>query len=517
MDLSQHPARHLWKLPIEPREVQLEALARGFDKRGYAYFLRQRLGKTWLAYANFVYLQEKGEVDWFFVICPNSLKEQWQLALREVDEFVPICVYESNNKARTEYFFENNLEGGVFIINYESLVTFLKDEGFMKLVLARTFIVADESTKLKDPKSIMTKCAHTLADQCLYRRILTGKPCANSFADFWGQLKFINATKRNFHSHKSFFTAYAGYQGRQFQENINEGILKAEMRDVSYIAPDRFLKGFKKIYEPLNRVNLTGDLLKMYKDMENSLVVELSSERNITAPIVLTKYLRLQQISSGIAGDPDGVQHNLVPPEKNPKIRVLLNILEKEVIDVASDKKVIIVCRFTKSIDNISKMLDKAGHHHVILQGGLTGGEIESRKYLFNHGHIHIMLAQLQVLSFGHTLCGNKDRPCDTMIFFESDFSLINRVQCESRPENADWDVPISYYDMYASKMDRYILESLRKKEDWSMSIMGYARSLGLRPVIEEKVVDHGLDTELERSAASQETEKETGAENTAY
>jgi hypothetical protein len=45
-----------------------------------------------------------------------------------------------------------------------------------------------------------------------------------------------------------------------------------------------------------------------------------------------------------------------------------------------------------------------------------------------------------------------------------------------------DREVTISYYDMYASKMDRYILETLRRKEDASMNIMGYAREYGFRP-----------------------------------
>mgnify|MGYP006940457125 FL=1 len=68
------------------------------------------------------------------------------------------------------------------------------------------------------------------------------------------------------------------------------------------------------------------------------------------------------------------------------------------------------------------------------------------------------------------------------MIFYETDFSLINRAQCESRPEKMGRDKPISYYDFYASKMDKYIMENLLKKEEASLALMNYARANGMRP-----------------------------------
>ena len=102
------------------------------------------------------------------------------------------------------------------------------------------------------------------------------------------------------------------------------------------------------------------------------------------------------------------------------------------------------------------------------------------------------MIAQTSVLSFGHTLCATDEKPCDTMIFFENDFSLINRAQCESRPEKYGRDMTISYFDMFASKMDKYILQKLIDKEDASLALMKYARENGMRPQgISEKTIDN--------------------------
>ena len=465
-----------WPFPTPPaRDVQMEALHAGYGKQGFAYFLRQRLGKTWLAYAEYTLLKEEGKVDWCFIICPNTLKEQWRDDIRKVDLCTPVYIYESQAKSAFEKWLSKipTDVGGVIIINYESLKPFMANGYWERFNTLRTYLVADESTKIKEPTKKMTKASLELASLCSYRRILTGKPRANSNADLWAQLKFINATPRNFHEHKWTFSVMGGWQGRQIVKDINTDKLRNEMLPHCYIAPDKYIVGFDKYYEPMRPIPLLADQRELYNQMENELLVELGNGAKVTAPIALVKYLRLQQISSGIAGDIDGVQHNTISPEHNPRIRVVKEILDSEI-----ENKVIIVCRFLLSIDNLYTELSRAGYRCAKLVGGMDN--IESVKRSFNNGDVDVLIAQIQVLSFGHTLPGNDNNPCDSMIFYENDFSLLNRSQCESRPEVWDSGRTISYYDMYASKMDKYIISSLRKKEDGSMALMNYARKYGI-------------------------------------
>lgn len=471
---------HLWPFSNkDPRDVQLEALAAAQGKQGFCYFMRMRLGKTLTAFAEFINLREAGEVDWLVIICPNALKLQWLEAIEEVNEFIPICIYESSAKAKIDYFFKKNKSGGVIIINYESMRAFMAAEYWQRFSTIRTYVCADESTKIKDPTKKSSKACLEFASLCSYKRVLTGKPTANSNADIWSQLKFINATERNFYQHKYYFTIMGGYMGRQSVKNVNEGILKDEMKPYIYIAPDKYIKGFEKVYEPLRKVQLLGEQLNQYKAMEDSLLIELAGDVEITAPIALTKYLRLQQISSGIAGDIEGVQHNLIDPRFNPRIRAVRDILDNEV-----SNKCIIVCRFKKSIQNLKEELTKDGHKCAIMIGGM-GKELEDEKRRFNEGDHDILIAQTQVLNFGHTLPGPDTKPCDSVIYYENDFSLINRAQTESRCEKYGRDGAVSYYDFFASKMDKYIISALRRKEDASMALMGYKRSAGIMPVSE--------------------------------
>ena len=466
----------IWPFPEKPaRDVQIEALKAAEGKFGFCFFMRQRLGKTLTAYAEFTNLRNSNHVDWMFIICPNSLKEQWKDAIEEVNLFEHIFVYQSTNKSKAERFFHKKRTTGVIIINYESMKRFLEEGGWTKIDPLRTYCVADESTKIKDPGTKTAKACLQFGSMCAYTRVLTGKPTANSNADIWAQLQFAKATRRNYTNHKFTFCLHGGYQGRQVVKNINTDLLQEEMAPYCYIAPDKYIKGFEKVYEPLRRVQLSPDQQKQYRTMEDALVLELANDVNITAPIALVKYLRLQQISSGVAGDPNGQQHNLIDPFDNPRIRTVREILDDEV-----DGKCIIVCRFRLSVDNLVRVLEADGHRVVTLTGGMTNEQIEKNKAEFNGVGADVLIAQLQVLSFGHTLPGPDHFPCKDMIFYENDFSLINRMQCESRPEKYERKIAISYWDMYSSKMDKYIMRRLQQKEDSSLALMNYARSSGL-------------------------------------
>lgn len=467
----------VWPFEDKPaREVQLDALKKGYGKEGFAYFMRQRLGKTLVAYGEFVHLRKKEHAKWMFVICPNSIKEQWEEQILEVDVLEVVFIYEANKKAGAKYFLEKNPHGGVFIINYESMKIFMNSGLFELIDHTKVYLVADESTKIKEPTAKVTKACHDLSSLCMFKRVLAGKPSAGSNADLWSQLKFIGATHRNFYQHKYTFTIVGGFQGRQSIQNLNTDMLKKEIAPYVYIAPDKYLVGFEKVYEPMRRVNLTGDLLKLYKKMQDELIFEINADTKISAPIVLTQYLRLQQISSGIAGDIEGNQHNLIAPEDNPRIRNVVDIIDNEI-----SGKTIIICRFRLSAENLFNVLTDRGHKCAVMVGGM-GRDLNEQKKLFTDGDHNILVAQEQVLNFGHTLCGPDNDPCLDMIHYESSFSLINRAQCESRPEKMGRNKPISHWDFFASKMDRYILQSLLKKEDGASAVMGYARKYGIRP-----------------------------------
>ena len=479
---------------VEPREVQIEALKKGFGKTGFAYLMRQRTGKTWTAFAEYSILYKQDKVKWFILICPNSLKHQWRDAVWHVDPFTPLLIYTAQGKHKAAKFFENNKQGGVIIVNYESLATFnalmLNDlfTDFRKYFI-EAYIACDESTKIKDHASRTCKAALRLSEECKYKRILTGRPRANNNADLWSQYAFIGHRPRNYFVHRTTFCLTGGMHGSQIFADINTEMLQREIEPISYIADDKYVAMFEKRYEPMIKIDLAGKLADYYKKLQAELLMDLSEDTKVSAPLIITKYLRLQQISSGIVGDDAGVQHNLVEPDKNPKIKETLDIL-----DTYIENKVIIVCRFSLSMKNLYDTLTAKGYKVSVMSGKMKPDQMEKMKADFNNGPNNILIGQIQVLSYGHTLCGSADSPCDSIIFYENDFSIINRTQCESRPENMDRKTPIYIYDMYASGMDKYMLNKLIAKEEASLALMNYGRQYGMRP--EGKLIDKEVDKE---------------------
>jgi len=437
--------------------------------------MRQRLGKTLTAYAEFCMLREDRKVEWMIVICPNSLKGQWEAAIQEVDPIEPICVYNSARKDDEKYYFRKNKTGGILIINYESVRPYI-ESARPPVDLNKVYLVADESTKIKEWSNKSAKACIKLADMCGYKRILTGRPTANSNMDVWSQLRFIGATTRNYHQHKYTFCLLGGYMGRQVVSNQNTDMLKKEMEPYVYVAPDQYVKGFNRVYEPMRKIELTAELAKNYKSMEDDLLVSLSEGVNITGPLAITKYLRLAQLGSGIGGLEDGKQINLIDPHKNPRIHAVMDLLESECTN-----KTIIVCRFLLSITNLFQVLSDKGYKVVVIVGGEKPEVIEANKKEFNDGDADVLIGQIQTLSYGHTLPGNSNRPADSVIFFENSYSLIDRAQVEARPEKLGSDIPVSYYDFYSTKLDKHVLSSLIRKDDASLALLGYAREFGGR------------------------------------
>jgi hypothetical protein len=277
-----------------------------------------------------------------------------------------------------------------------------------------------------------------------------------------------------------------------------------EMEPHCFIASDKYVKGFKKVYEAPEHVVMLGEQLRMYRQMEKDLIAEINSDLKMTAPIMLTKYLRLQQISSGIGSavqtinDPNvlefisEVHHvNLMPPSENPRIKALKKILRnigdmdtnapddaKQAELFKLSTKVIIICKFKLSMKNLVEELEREGYKVAVMHGGM-GQELDVQKELFHKGNVEILVAQSQVLSYGHTLCGPDDFPCTDVIHYEVTWSLSDRAQCESRPEKMGREDPIHCHDFWASQMDKVMIRALVRKEDAAMALMGYSRSLG--------------------------------------
>jgi SNF2 family DNA or RNA helicase len=112
---------------------------------------------------------------------------------------------------------------------------------------------------------------------------------------------------------------------------------------------------------------------KVYKTMAAQMIAEIEEmedKRTITAEIVLTKILRLSQITSGFVKDTEG----RVVEIDSVKVDTTMDLIEDM---VEQGEKVVVFCRFIHDITSLQAKLDQRGIGHAVLRGGIKGSHRE--------------------------------------------------------------------------------------------------------------------------------------------
>ena len=496
-----------WLLNKPPRAVQVEALSRAYSgvclkntvdgeplnsfvpghsqsrpARGWAYFMEQRCGKTPTMLNEIALLRRDYDLLWCVLLSPNSFKDEW---VNETAAFgAPFSAFamESSNRKEAQRWIARQKDGGLLVVNYEALNSAENLAVIKPLINMRCLLVADESIKIKNRSSRTTRAALELSKSAWFKRILTGKPTTQGPHDLYAQLRFIG--ELNGIDPVVFRNTYCemgGFQGKVVKGVKNEDQLHEILERCSFNARKvDWLKTPGKDYAS-RRIKLTDAQMDAYETMRDEFMTDLANGVIVTADQVITKILKLQQISSGFIRDEEGDTHWLVAPERNPKVVAL-----KEMLDDEIDSKVIIVCQSKASLGVLEGQL--APYGVACIRGSAWHKENErdvtSEKFRFNTDrNCRVMLAQTVAVKYGHTLMGSPEAgPCYDVVFYENSYSLDDRAQVEERPQGVGQLVPITITDFVASQQDERIVEALRRKEDVASIVMNYARETGILP-----------------------------------
>lgn len=454
-----------WLLKGEPYEVQAEAIRKAAGRRGFGFFMEMGLGKTATAYAEFANLLESDLVDTMVVVCPQSLKQVW---VDEAEEWELGYGVETWPKPRED------VPWHVLAINYEALIgaggRYL--DNFMGNPLRdnRVYLVMDESIHVKNPRAKRTKRMIALAAKAEYVRVLSGAPIVQSPLDLWGQMRCIGELKGvNPYAFRNRFCSMGGYMGKQIVGARNEEELTGIIEDHSFRAKKSNWTNLPEMLFNIRNYNLTGEQSRQYLEMKDQLVLNVKDEV-ITAPMVITQMMKLQQISSGFVIDEQGSTIELVEEKNNPKLKLTSEIVEE------LDSKVIIFAFYKNSIKMLTELFDCA-----CITGNQSPDVQTSEKRSFNEGTKKVMVAQLTAGKYGHTLLGTKEMPCHTSIFFENNYDLDARIQAEARNHRHGQHYPVTYVDLVGTQLDKKIVSALQKKQKMASAIVDAVRSVGIK------------------------------------
>ncbi len=467
--------------------VQIAALNFAAGKRGVGWFMEQGLGKTLTALAEFRWLALRDEVDRMIVICPNTFKRGWADEITKHGFDFDVHVFRSSKReAATEFCKRDHIDihsryhPPVMIFNYEA--------ARMKTVLAgmikwasrgQTYLVVDESIQIKSNKSAQTKAVHQLAAWSPYTdeplnvrfvRILTGRPQTQGPQDLWGQLRAIGAFRhKNYYAFRGDYCVMGGWKAKQVVAAKNQDQLAANMAPVVFQAKKKdWLPSLPDKRMTIRDYEMSGEQKRQYASMEEEFLLEIENDV-VTVDVAIAKWAKLAQIQTGFIYDEQGVARELVNPSENPRLNLLLQILDEEV-----QGKTVVVYRHRAMLPILIRAL--AQYDPAWIKGGMKPDEVEEQKTRFNNDpNCRIILAQCDAAKYGHTLLSSEGRDedrCRTMIFFENSYSADTRDQIEDRiHRRGQTGEYVLYIDLSGSELDRRIVRALQMKDQLYKSV----------------------------------------------
>ena len=481
------------------RDYQLESFLFSTKNDNTGLLLDLGMGKTLTSITSARYRIQFDEVEKVLVVCPPSLLYHWRTEIEFFSEHQAIVL----NATKKERMRRARLTNYKFsVINYESLFPLLRDIGVLAQVTMKgrkkiieaedaiervldlnyDMIIFDESARyLKNPDSQRTIAATQLADQATYKIILTGTLIGGKPLNLWPQFRVLDGGYTfgtNFFAfrHKYFDRKQYGnystwtlpeHNYTYFQKMIYQCCIRFEKNEEDY--PERT---YQTIELPLD-----GKLKDIYKEVQKKVLSEIETKQGDTkleVNNILTKLLRLQQITSGYVSQKRGEEKEL---KQQPKLEALMEQIDTV---LSEDESIVIWCRFTKSIDMISDMLKKKKIEHTIMDGRTKANEKYNTWKGFQRSESsQVFIGQVESGGLGVELfkIDENDKAIEdehqTMIMYENQWSPDVKEQAQGRIHRLISYSKCRYIDLIIKDtIDERILESLNNKQEVADAIM---------------------------------------------
>ena len=468
-----------FKYKTKPYAHQEEALQKSHDKKNFAYFMEMGCGKSKLLIDNIYWLWQQKEIDTAIVVAPKGVYMNWknnEIPIHLPDDIdADIYLWKAsstkNEKKKLSEGVTKRDKFRILLMNVESFVT-KKAPVFLESFTHRSeFLLAiDESTTIKNVKAKRTKAIMKFGETAKYKRILTGSPITQSPLDLYSQCAFLSKSLLGYDSYWSFQGRFAIIKQQRmgnmsFNQVVGYKNLEELTQKLKFFAHRTTKKEAldlpDKIYTT-RQVDLTSTQIDQYMSMKKTSVIYLEDGNMVSAPEVMTRLLRLQQLLCGYLVNDDGETIELA----NNRIKVMMEVIEE------MDGKVIIWSRFRYDIKKIKKELIKTyGSGSVVTYYGDTSQEDrDSAIHNFQtNPETRFFVSNAQTGGRGITLTA-----ASNVIYYSNDFNLESRKQSEDRCHRIGQHKPVLYVDLVCpNTVDVHIVKSLLQKDKIANKTLG--------------------------------------------
>ena len=496
-----------------PYKHQFNALKLSAEAEAFGLLFEQRCGKSQVVLDTAAHARRAGRIDALLIIAPNGVHRAWvtdEIPACLPDDVDARCLIWRSDRARSAAF-TRDLEAWfahpglkVLAVNIDAILTPTCQAVLARLLKLRVMTAVDESSDISHSTAKRTKIALKIGRRSVIRRILDGTPVASGPLGLYSQFEFLRPGALGFTSFYAFKARYAVLvkrtlaNGTTFDEirgyrNLDE--LQARMRALSYRVTRADCHDLPpKVYER-RYVTLAPAQRRAYDELRRHAVTELAGQV-LTAPLVLTRYLRLQQLSSNIVpaseeGEPcpacdplapdDGCQlcrgyglvapssrvaevRRIVPPEEDPRLLEL-----ERVVDGLAGQQGIVWARFRPDLEAIASWAERRKVAFVRYDGSTDAETREAGKAAFMRGEARLFLGNARAGGRGLDLSA-----ATYVVYFSHDWSLRTRLQSEDRAQSLKRRDAVLYVDLVAEDtVDEKIVAALRAGKQLSDLITG--------------------------------------------
>lgn len=430
------------------------------DSTGAGLLFEMGCGKTICSIGIAGYMYQAGLIKRLLVVSPLSVMGVWEEEFAKFAAFpYTLTILTGTAQHKKKQLLNTGGRGlEVVLVNYESAWRLLPE----LLAYNACMIIVDEMHKLKDGKSQQSKGMHQLGDHTKYRLGLTGTLICGSEIDVWSQYRFLapDVFGRSFFRFRNRYFWMGGYEQHvpYFRKEMGNEFLSL-LHSISYRVTKAEALDLPEVTEEIRPVDLEPEAMRLYEQIRNDSYAELRNGE-ITAANVLTRLLRLSQISGGFITDDDGKTRSV----STAKLNALSDILDAAGV---SGEKIVIMARFKAELDAIEDLLVKKKIGYGVIRGGVKDRDEQIRRFQ-NDADCTVFLGQIAAAGVGITLTA-----ASTMIFFSLDYSMSNHDQAKARIHRVGQRNTCTYIYLCArNTVDSKVITALQNKQDLAKALV---------------------------------------------
>lgn len=441
----------------------------GVFSRGVALLMEMGTGKTITSIGIAGALYQFGKVRKILVVAPLSILGVWEEEFSKFAAFpYTLTVLKGPSRKKAEMLRGVGKDGlQIVVVNYESAWRIEKDI----LAFDADLIIADEAHKLKEARTSQSKAMHHFGDKARYKLLLTGTVITNRELDVFSQYRYLNRKVfgDSFYVFRNRYFDMVGYGNHipRFRNYMLDEFLQ-RMHSIAYRVTKEECLDLPGITEEIRTVELEPKAMKIYKELQKESYTELG-KKEVSAVNVLTKLLRLSQVTGGHLTDDEG-DSNVV---STAKLDALADILDTA---MSEEKKIVVMARFIPELNDIEALLKKKGIGYATVRGGVKDREEEIRRFQ-EDSDCRVFVGQIAAAGLGITLTA-----ASTMVFYSLDYSMSNFEQAKARIHRVSQTENCHYIYLVAKgTVDTKVLRALRQKVDLAKSLVDDYRK-GINP-----------------------------------